>query len=222
MIDFIKIHVEPPKKKDAPVLIYPKFLVRKSSDLMIRGRDFYAVWIEEKGLWSTDEQDALDLIDREVQQYYNANKHKWTEAHVLYLWDSTSGMIDRWHKYCQQQMRDNFHMLDEKLIFSNTNPKKEDYASNGSKGLIKAGASLVLIAEAVKILADAMVKMSDLSWEEIGKGLTALGGGLLELSVALKIINGTKVSLSTSVAMIALAEACKALIQAECRHIYLA
>lgn len=48
MIDFIKIHVEPPKKKDAPVLIYPKFLVRKSSDLMIRGRDFYAVWIEEK------------------------------------------------------------------------------------------------------------------------------------------------------------------------------
>ena len=129
MIDFIKIHVEPPKKKDAPVLIYPKFLVRKSSDLMIRGRDFYAVWIEEKGLWSTDEQDALDLIDREVQQYYNANKHKWTEAHVLYLWDSTSGMIDRWHKYCQQQMRDNFHMLDEKLIFSNTDPKKEDYAS---------------------------------------------------------------------------------------------
>ena len=77
--------------------------------------------------------------------------------------------------------------------------------------MIKAGASLVLIAEAVKILADAMVKMSDLSWEEIGKGLTALGGGLLELSVALKIINGTKVSLSTSVAMIALAEACKVL-----------
>lgn len=84
-------------------------------------------------------------------------------------------------------------------------------SANGSKGLIKAGASLVLIAEAVKILADAMIKMSDLSWEEIGKGLTALGGGLLELSVALKIINGTKVSLSTSVAMIALAEACKAL-----------
>ena len=84
-------------------------------------------------------------------------------------------------------------------------------SANGSKGLIKAGASLVLIAEAVKILADAMVKMSDLSWEEIEKGLTALGGGLLELSVALKIINGTKVSLSTSVAMIALAEACKVL-----------
>ena len=157
MIDFIKIHVEPPKKKDAPVLIYPKFLVRKSSDLMIRGRDFYAVWIEEKRLWSTDEQDALDLIDREVQQYYNANKHKWTEAHVLYLWDSTSGMIDRWHKYCQQQMRDNFHMLDEKIIFSNTDSKKEDYASKRlnyplEPGTITAYDSTILTIRLINLL----------------------------------------------------------------------
>ena len=62
-------------------------------------------------------------------------------------------------------------------------------SKNGSKGLIKAGASMVLIAAAVKVLADAMVKMADLSWEKIGKGLTAMGGGLLELSAAMKIIN---------------------------------
>lgn len=84
-------------------------------------------------------------------------------------------------------------------------------SKNGSKGLIKAGASMVLIAAAVKVLADAMVKMADLSWEKIGKGLTAMGGGLLELSAAMKIINGAKVSLSTSVAMLALAKSCQML-----------
>lgn len=84
-------------------------------------------------------------------------------------------------------------------------------SKNGSKGLIKAGASMVLIAAAVKVLAAAMVKMADLSWEKIGKGLTAMGGGLLELSAAMKIINGTKVSLSTSVAMLALAKSCQML-----------
>ena len=47
-------------------------------------------------------------------------------------------------------------------------------SKNGSKGLIKAGASMVLIAAAVKVLAAAMVKMADLSWEKIGKGLTAM------------------------------------------------
>ena len=129
MIDFIKLHIEKPKKKESPSLLYPKFLVRKSSDLLIRGSDFYAVWIEEKGLWSTDEQDALDLIDREVQKCYEANKDKYHELVPLYLWDSTSGMIDRWHKFCQKQMRDNYHMLDEKLIFANTITTKEDYAS---------------------------------------------------------------------------------------------
>jgi len=38
-------------------------------------------------------------------------------------------MIDSWHKYCQKQMRDHFHMLDEKLIFSNYKTDKKDYAS---------------------------------------------------------------------------------------------
>lgn len=84
-------------------------------------------------------------------------------------------------------------------------------SKNGSKGLIKAGASMVLIAAAVKVLAAAMVKMADLSCEKIGKGLTAMGGGLLELSAAMKIINGAKVSLSTSVAMLALAKSCRML-----------
>ena len=77
-----------------------------------------------------------------------------------------------------------------------------------SKGIIKAGASLILIAEAINVLADAMVKIADLSWEEVAKGLTGVGVGLIELSAGLKIIGKTKVSLSTSVAMLALAESC--------------
>ena len=45
------------------------------------------------------------------------------------MWDSENGMIDRWHRYCQKHMRDSFHMLDEKLIFSNAETNKTDYAS---------------------------------------------------------------------------------------------
>jgi hypothetical protein len=97
---------------------------------MIRGGDFYAIWIEERGLWSTDEQDALRLIDRELDRYAKENSHKLSDnIRILYMWDSASGMIDSWHKYCQKQMRDSFHMLDEKLIFSNTETVREDYAS---------------------------------------------------------------------------------------------
>jgi hypothetical protein len=97
---------------------------------MIRGGDFYAVWVEDRGLWSTDEDDALQLIDRELDRYAEENKHKFDgHVKVLRMQDSESGMIDAWHKYCQKQMRDSFHMLDEKLIFSNSETNKKDYAS---------------------------------------------------------------------------------------------
>ena len=80
-----------------------------------------------------------------------------------------------------------------------------------SKGIVKSSAALTLVAVAIKILSDAMVKLSDLSLGEIGKGLIGVGGGLTALSVGLKIIGKTKISLSTSIAMIALAESCKML-----------
>ena len=128
MIDFLMISARSTKK--GVIEIYPKFIIKKSSDLMIRGGDFYAVWLESKGLWSTDEQDALQLIDGELDKYAEENKASFDcPVRVLHMWDAESGMIDSWHKYCQKQMRDSFHMLDEKIIFSNMKTRKEDYAS---------------------------------------------------------------------------------------------
>ena len=97
---------------------------------MIRGGDFYAIWVEEYGLWSTDEGDALRLIDQELEKYMQEHGDDIDgDVRVLHMWDADSGMIDKWHKYCQKQMRDSFHMLDETLIFSNTETNKKDYAS---------------------------------------------------------------------------------------------
>jgi len=128
MIDFLMISTRSTKR--GIIEIYPKFIIKKSSDLMIRGGDFYAIWLEKRGLWSTDEQDALQLIDEELDEYAKKNANKYdVPPKVLHMWDAESGMIDTWHKYCQKQMRDNFHMLDEKIIFSNSEVKKEDYSS---------------------------------------------------------------------------------------------
>ena len=128
MFDFLLISTRFPKRD--VVEIYPKFIVGKSSDLMIRGGDFYAIWIEELGLWSTDEQDVIRLIDRELDKYAKENKGKFEgTVKVLHMWDSDSGMIEKWHKYCQRHQRDSYSMLDENLIFSNTETTKTDYAS---------------------------------------------------------------------------------------------
>ena len=128
MIDFLMIATRTGKR--GVIEIYPKFIIKKSKDLMIRGSDFYAIWLEERGLWSTEEQDALQLIDRELDIY--ADEHKpvlGDSVRVLHMWDAESGMIDNWHKYCQRQMRDNYNTLDDTLIFANTEVRKDSYAS---------------------------------------------------------------------------------------------
>ena len=134
MLSFMKICQEKPKKDEGKWKIYPKFIVGlgDNSDLMIRGGDFYAIWEEDKKLWSTKEETVLYLIDQALEESkakFMADRPGTPEPTVLYMWDADSGMIDKWHKYVQHQCRDNFHPLDERLIFSNTETKKTDYAS---------------------------------------------------------------------------------------------
>lgn len=113
------------------LIIKPKFVVKKSKDLMIRGGDFYAVWDEKNGIWSEDEEIAVNQIDSDLRAYRDQKIASGYEGpiQVLYLWDAETGLIDKFHKYCQSQLRDNYHPLDEKLVFSNDPVRKEDYAS---------------------------------------------------------------------------------------------
>lgn len=126
MLDFIRISTR--IKPRGGTELYPKFIIKKSEDLMIRGGDFYAIWVEERGLWSTDEDDVTHLIDKALDDY--AKEHNLDPSvRILHMWDAETGIIDAFHKYCQKQLRDNFHMLDEKIIFSNDSANKKDYAS---------------------------------------------------------------------------------------------
>lgn len=130
MLDFFKVCVRNPRKGDFE--IYPQFIVDDTEDLMVRGGDFYAIWDEKKGLWSTKENTASRIIDREVMKY---KKEKFpsdeTDRPVVckLMRDSDSGVIDKWHKYVQKQMRDSYHILDEKITFQNSDISKEDYVS---------------------------------------------------------------------------------------------
>lgn len=138
MLDFFTVTTR--VKKPGYTEIYPRFQVKPTEDLMIRGGDFYAVWVEDRGLWSTDEYDVVQLVDRELTKY--AEEHKGEidgNIKISYMWDAESGMIDAWHKFCQKQLRDSYHMLDEKLLFANDGTNKKDYASKRLSYPLEAG-----------------------------------------------------------------------------------
>lgn len=128
MLDFLTVSTR--IKKPGYTEIYPAFQIKHVEDLMIRGGDFYAVWVEDRGLWSTDEQDVVQLVDRELTKYAEEHKSEIDgSVRISYMRNSESGMIDSWHRYCQKQMRDSYHVLDEKLLFANDGTNKKDYSS---------------------------------------------------------------------------------------------
>ena len=97
---------------------------------MIRGGNFYAVWNNDLGKWMTDESDLIDLVDAEMEKYKRENEDRLGMCKIMYMWNSKAGSIDDWVKYISRQVRsDNFHPLDETLVFSNTPRKRENYSS---------------------------------------------------------------------------------------------
>ena len=138
MLDFFTVATR--TKKPGYTEIYPKFQVKPTEDLMTRGGDFYAVWVEDRGLWSTDEYDVVQLVDRELTKYAEEHKNSIDgNVKICYMWDAETGMIDAWHKFCQKQLRDSYHMLDEKLLFANDGTNKKDYASKRLSYPLEAG-----------------------------------------------------------------------------------
>jgi phage/plasmid-associated DNA primase len=92
---------------------------------MVRGRSFYAVWDEEAGLWSKDEYDVQRLVDEDLHRYNaehnNAYQVKNLKSFNTTIWTS--------FKKFMQNISDNSHPLDNKIIFANSEVKKTDYAS---------------------------------------------------------------------------------------------
>lgn len=127
--DFVKPTWRENPRKKGYYEIYPQFSTKRSRDLMIRGGDFYAIWDERKGRWSTEQDDVIELIDNAMEQYRNDNLATLEKASIAYMWNADSGSIDKWRKYVTKQTTDNYHPLDETLTFLNTEPKREDYSS---------------------------------------------------------------------------------------------
>src|SRR4029077_11284255 len=104
-------------------------MVGRSQDLMVQGRTFYAIWDEEKGLWSRDEYDVQRLVDKHLDEEAERLRAKTgIKYQVKYMRSFNSNAWAQFRKYLAN-ISDNSHPLDSKILFSNSSVKKSDYAS---------------------------------------------------------------------------------------------
>jgi energy-coupling factor transporter ATP-binding protein EcfA2 len=126
-MDFYQILTK--ETKDRGIEVYPDFIVGRSQDLMVQGRTFYAIWDAEKGLWSRDEYDVQRLVDEDLLA--EAAKLEKETGMRYTVRSMRSFQSKSWSQFRQflANISDNHHPLDSKLLFSNSEVKKTDYAS---------------------------------------------------------------------------------------------
>jgi hypothetical protein len=145
MLDFMQIVTK--EARGGVIEVRPDFIVGRAKDLMVQGGSFYAVWDEEKGLWSRDEYDVRRLGDAEVAEFVEALKADGITCNPKFLGLFSNGGWKQFRTFLKN-VSDNSHPLDSKVTFANTEVKKSDYASrrlpyNLTKGEIKAYDELV-------------------------------------------------------------------------------
>ncbi|MCA1806641.1 MAG: DUF5906 domain-containing protein, partial [Actinobacteria bacterium] len=125
-MDFFQIGTR--ESKGGIIEVFPDFTVGRSKDLMVRGRAFYAIWDEERGLWSTDEYDVQRLVDQEL--YAFADKLQ-KDGHICTVKSLRSFGSNSWNQFRSfvNNLSDNSHQLDQNLTFANTDVVKTDYVS---------------------------------------------------------------------------------------------
>lgn len=129
-MDFYEIGVREPKSNKLEV--YPDFIIDASKDMMIRGRDVYAVWDEELGLWNRNPLVIQKMVDRDIQAKIDElrdNPLTATKAIVgRFLRKNSSKHWSEFQAYVKN-MPDNYRRLDEKVTYLDTKVKKTDYVS---------------------------------------------------------------------------------------------
>jgi len=127
-MDFYQILTKETKEKGT-FEVYPDFIVGRSQDLMVQGRSFYAIWDEQKGLWSRDEYDVQRLVDEHLESEAERLRR---ETGLNYIVKSMrSFRSNSWAHFRKflANISDNSHPLDSKIVFANSEVKKTDYAS---------------------------------------------------------------------------------------------
>lgn len=74
-----------------------------------------------------------------------------------------------------------------------------------AKGLISTGLAMIGIGAAMKIFASAMGDFGNIDWNQIAKGLVAMGGALAEVAIAMKVM--PKNTISVGIGLIAVGAA---------------
>ena len=140
-MDFFKITEEKASRRggDSYIKVYPSFLNRKWKDLMVRGGEFYAVYDKHTGFWTEDLYRLQELVDHEIYDYIDKMPPEKKAIAQPQLMQVDRSQSQTMFLRITKTNADNYTQLDQNVIFSDQEVKREDYASKTLPYAMKEG-----------------------------------------------------------------------------------
>lgn len=85
-------------------------------------------------------------------------------------------------------------LLAELAVFTNL--------AGNAKHVMSTGVALIAIGAAMKVFASAVKDFGQLQWDEIGRGLTAMGGALAEVAIAVNLMPKNMIGIGTGLVIV--------------------
>ena len=142
MKHFVRVETKEVEKKkngfkQQIIAVYPKFLI-EGQDIMKKGGYFYAVLDPLTNKWSLDETRAMEIVDRDLENYRDQNYIRADDGSyhdengrqvVLYtINDSTTGQLKEFRLWLNSLGSNHrFHMLDNDITFKDEIVTPEQY-----------------------------------------------------------------------------------------------
>lgn len=134
-MDFFRVAEQ---ERRGVTIVFPDFAFEPVKDVMTRGRTFYAVWDEQAGRWSRDEDDVGRMVDDALSDRAKKLESVGRDVSVKYMKNSSSGSWNNWMNYCKNRT-DTYVPLDTTLIFASHNHKRGDYSTKRLPYILEAG-----------------------------------------------------------------------------------
>lgn len=116
-----------PGSRTKDYTISPQFNYR-GKDIVCKGGSMYAFWHD--GIWKTDMIDLMNIIDNDISEKYKSFKelNPDTQIEKLYMSHHDSNVMRKFMEYTRQ-MPESDVQFNSKIIFSDREIKREDYAT---------------------------------------------------------------------------------------------
>lgn len=125
-MDFYTIETSPTRGLPGVMEAAPWFINLDSRDIMLRDGEFVAIWNPNKGLWSKNEFDVIDIVDNDVRKFVENSSPQ--QMIPKFCASERDGVWKRYRQWTKN-MIDTDHPLDRTPVFADTPIRQDDHVS---------------------------------------------------------------------------------------------